>query len=305
MQKKTALSLLVILIILAGAAVWYWRYSPELSGFLGSSQPTVLNTVDYSCASGKSITAEYMQTSGATTTPAAGQPPTPTGSVKVTLSDGRTMTLPQTISADGARYGSDAFVFWSKGNGAFVTENNTQTYTDCVAVAPDPGGLPQAYSASDGSFSIRYPANFTVDPGYQYQEMGPTDAISGVKFTIDPAIATGTNLAADSYISVEQIPGAQSCTADEFLQLNPGDATSTLTDNGVEYSVASSTGAGAGNRYEEWVWAIPGSNPCIAVRYFIHYGVLENYPPGMVQQYNEAALVAQFDKIRRTLTIGQ
>ena len=65
------------------------------------------------------------------------------------------------------------------------------------------------------------------------------------------------------------------------------------------------TGAGAGNRYFETVYAISGSSPCFAVRYFIHYSVIENYPAGTVQQFNEPALVSQFDSIRRTLTIGQ
>jgi membrane-bound inhibitor of C-type lysozyme len=304
MQKRTGWAIVIILVIIIGAAVWYWRYSPELSGFLGSTQPTVLNTVDYSCASGKSITAQYMDTSAPTTT-AAGQPPVPTGSVKITLSDGRTMTLNQAVSADGARYGDDAFTFWSKGNGAFVTENGAQTFNDCVALAKDPGGLPQTYSATDGSFSLRYPAAFTVDSNYTYQELGPGKDISGVKFTIDPAIATGTNLGSDSYVSVEQLPSVQNCTADKFLDLGNAGPIMSVTDNGTTYSVASSTGAGAGNRYEEWVYAIPGTNPCIAVRYFIHYGVFENYPPGTVQRFDEASLLAQFDKIRRTLTIGQ
>ncbi len=318
MQKKSAWVIVIILVILIGAAVWYWRYSPALSGFLGANQLTLINTVDYSCAQGKSIEADLYQgpTAG---TPAPGQPLTPTGSAVVKLSDGRTMTLGQTISADGVRYsngnpqlaqgqpGAETFVFWSKGNTAQVLENNQQqTYTGCIMVANDPGDLPQTYSASDGSFSIRYPANFTVDSTYQYQEMGPGKNISGVKFTIDPTIATGTNLSSDSYISVEQIPGATSCTANKFLDLQGnGSPVSTTTDNGVEYSFASSTGAGAGNRYEEWVYAIPGSNPCMAVRYFIHYGVIQNYPPGAITQFDEAALLAQFDKIRRTLTIGQ
>lgn len=297
MSRKTGWIIVIIVVIVIGAAVWWGRYSPGLSGFLGANEPTVVNTVDYSCASGKSINAQYLQEG------------TSTGSVKLVLSDGRTMTLQQTIAADGARYsngGAETFVFWSKGNSAFVTENNAQTYTDCVAVAKDPGGLPQTYSAADGSFSIRYPQNFTVDSNYQYTEMGPGTAINGVKFTIDPAIATGTNLASDSYISVEQIPNASQCTADEFLDLQGnGSPVSTTTDDGVTYWVASSTGAGAGNRYEEWVYAIPGSNPCMAVRYFIHYGVLQNYPAGAVKQFDEASLLAQFDKIRRTLVVGQ
>lgn len=48
------------------------------------------------------------------------------------------MTLAQTISADGVRYANadESFVFWTKGNGAFVMEGNDQTYANCVEASP-------------------------------------------------------------------------------------------------------------------------------------------------------------------------
>jgi membrane-bound inhibitor of C-type lysozyme len=64
-----------------------------------------------------------------------GEPPIPSGSVKIVLSDGRTFDLPQTISADGSRYANsdESFIFWSKGDGALVLENNVEkNYTGCV-----------------------------------------------------------------------------------------------------------------------------------------------------------------------------
>ena len=44
------------------------------------------------------------------------------------------MTLPQTLSADGARYANadESIVFWSKGNGLTFTENGKETYLGCV-----------------------------------------------------------------------------------------------------------------------------------------------------------------------------
>jgi len=57
--------------------------------------------------------------------------------VDLELSDGRSMELPQVISGSGARYANqdESFVFWNKGNTAFVTEggDETMTYEDCVA----------------------------------------------------------------------------------------------------------------------------------------------------------------------------
>lgn len=153
------------------------------------------------------------------------------------------------------------------------------------------------------SYSIIYPSNFTIDPSYANTAVSPTKPIAGVKFKIPLTMATGTNLSADSYVSIEQLPRAKNCTADIYLAANVT-ATSEMV-NGVSYSLASSTEGAAGNRYEEIVYARAGSNPCTAVRYFIHSTTLENYPAGTVREYDRAALIAEFDKIRDSLTLSR
>ncbi|MHB8860545.1 MAG: MliC family protein [Minisyncoccota bacterium] len=298
MSTRLRIALIVLLVVVAGTALVLHRSSlkqPEI-------QP--IATAHYLCDAGKTLTASFYR-GAAPTTPAPGRPPVPTGSVALTLSDGRLMTLAQTISADGSRYANadESFVFWSKGNGALVLENNQQkSYVDCMAIASLPvgSGLSQVFATSSLGFSIRYPGGYTLDEAYQYQELGPGKDIPGVKFTIPASIALGTNLAADSYLSVEEIPQVQGCTAAFFLDHG---AAREVADGGMTYSVASTTGAGAGNRYEETVYALPDTNPCIAVRYFIHYGVIENYPPGMVRRFDRQAILDQFDAIRHTLTI--
>lgn len=66
-----------------------------------------------------------------------------TSAVELTLSDGRSMILPQSLSANlpnGAagemRYtNSDgSFVFWNSGNTAFIEESGQVVYSDCVAI---------------------------------------------------------------------------------------------------------------------------------------------------------------------------
>ena len=94
-------------------------------------------TVTYSCDKNKTITAAYLPETTILAT-RADMPPTPGGSVQLVLDDGRTMTLPQTISADGARFANtdDTFVFWNKGNGAMVLENGTSTtYMNCTSTS--------------------------------------------------------------------------------------------------------------------------------------------------------------------------
>lgn len=80
-------------------------------------------TVKYACADGKTIAATYYA-----------------GKVDLALDDGRTMSLPQTMSGSGIRYANadESFVFWSKGNNAFATEGDPDkpTYADCVGQGP-------------------------------------------------------------------------------------------------------------------------------------------------------------------------
>ncbi|HWP61382.1 MAG TPA: hypothetical protein VN495_02165, partial [Candidatus Paceibacterota bacterium] len=55
--------------------------------------------------------------------------------------------------------------------------------------------------------------------------------------------------------------------------------------------------------YEEDVYAISGSKPCTAVRYYIHSSDINNYPPGSVTPFDESALLSAFDSIRHSLTL--
>ena len=64
-----------------------------------------------------------------------GQPPVPSGSVKLVLSDGRSFDLAKTLSADGGRYANadESFVFWDKGDTALVLENGAEKdYKGCL-----------------------------------------------------------------------------------------------------------------------------------------------------------------------------
>lgn len=124
----------ILLIVAAGGTSSLPSTGSQSSTASGTAQTVV---ADYTCNGGKTINATYSNATSATTTG---------NSVQLVLSDGRQMTLRQTMSADGARYsngdplvakgqpGAETFVFWSKGNGAIVEENGTSSnYTNCVA----------------------------------------------------------------------------------------------------------------------------------------------------------------------------
>lgn len=103
------------------------------AGAAAAQAPSPVATVQYSCAEGKSLSAEFFD--GPTRTAPDGRP-IPGGRVILTLADGKKLTLPQTLSGSGIRYANEGetFVFWSKGETAFVEEGagQTVTYKDCV-----------------------------------------------------------------------------------------------------------------------------------------------------------------------------
>ncbi|WP_455381270.1 MliC family protein [Salinispira pacifica] len=266
-----------------------------LAGVLlsGCATAGVINRVTFACDGGGLIDAVFYRDR----------------QVRLTLPDGVVRTLPQTISADGARYAdpSESFVFWTRGNGAFVDRRSGgrsgATRTWCILVQSDPGGLPAIFEDSRFGFSLRYPDGWRVDRIYRYSGLGPGRTIKGVSFSVPPSLTTGTNLAPDTRLSVELLPDAVGDSASRFL---PAGATATsVTGDGTTYSVARLADAGAGNRYEETVYALPGTRPLLAVRYFIHYSVFENYPKGSVVRFDRQTLLATFDRIRRTLTVDE
>ena len=113
----------------AGSAEINWRCTGAVAP---TASTRLIQAVSYRCDGGKQIDARYYDGAAAPAR-APGQPPTPGGSVSLALSDGRRMTLPQTVAASGIRYASpdDAVVFWSKGDDAFLTEQGSATYADC------------------------------------------------------------------------------------------------------------------------------------------------------------------------------
>ncbi len=300
--KIIGIIIVVFIILLVGIGIWLYDKSNS-----NKNQEEVLkfiNQVTYLCKDNKRIIASFYE-KPVNTTPLPGEPPIPSGRVELALSDGRYLTLSQIISADGVRYANDdeSFVFWSKGNGALVLENNEQKdFQNCIRIVKNPGGLPNAYLDAERGFTLRYPADYLVDSNYKYEGLGPDKQIEGVKFTIPESMATGTNLSSyDTGVSIEVIPTVENCNANLFLGSNI--KAQTITDNDREYSFVSRTEGAAGNFYDEQVWAFSGTNYCIGVRYLIHYTNIENYPTGTISQFDKNALLEQFDKIRRSLIV--
>ena len=86
---------------------------------LPSLAETPVASSTFKCQGGKSIEATFYA-----------------NSVSLKLSDGRSLTVPQAMSASGARHANkdETIVFWNKGDTAFVTEgkDGKETYSGCA-----------------------------------------------------------------------------------------------------------------------------------------------------------------------------
>lgn len=157
------------------------------------------------------------------------------------------------------------------------------------------------YSNVQFGFSISYPNGWKVDTKHVYDALGPGKDIPEVAFVIPESMASGTNLSSDSYIAVEFMRAAPVCDFGRFLDYT--DKSFAMIDAGRRYSYAEVGEGAAGNYYEQRIYALTDSRPCVGVRTFIHSTNIGNYDPGTVREFDRAALLAQFDRIRRTLVL--
>jgi len=67
----------------------------------------------YACSGGTQLTAKFSPPNKAK------------GQVVLTFAEGRKVTLPQAMSADGGRYANKTMEFWIKGRDATLTRNGT------------------------------------------------------------------------------------------------------------------------------------------------------------------------------------
>ena len=106
MTRRSSITTFAVLAIAAAIAL------PALA-------ETPVATAIFKCQGGKSIDATFYA-----------------NSVDLKLSDGRSLTVPQAMSGSGARYANkdETFVFWNKGDTAFVTEgkDGKETYSGCA-----------------------------------------------------------------------------------------------------------------------------------------------------------------------------
>lgn len=151
--------------------------------------------------------------------------------------------------------------------------------------------------------TLIYPRGWRRDEQYVYNGLGPSKPLYGVSIDVPASLTRGTTLQANGTgIAILTLPAQSRCTAARFLATQR--IAHTLIEGGRRWSVAFAQEAGAGNRYLTRVFARKHGGRCVAVLYRIHATAAGNYPKGAVRPYDEHALLARFDRIRRSITFG-
>lgn len=239
-----------------------------------------------------------------------------TSSVALMLSDGRMFSLPQAVSASGARYeatttaGVDT-VFWNEGDDAFLTEGAKTTYQDCTAAkvaASDAPGY-ETYTSQEGTFSFAFPTDFSVAGsavgyGPNWSAPATTSGMVLAKIVVPQSYEAGTNFG-DAWFTVgtSADPSAVATCLDTLA--GPQSTSTVVTIGDTKFTELAFSGAGAGNRYDTTSYRAVKSGQCYAIEYTVHYGVFENYPKGAVKEFDEAKVTAALDEVARSFRFLQ
>ena len=230
-------------------------------------------------------------------------------SAQVTLSDGRSLLLPQGRAASGIRYEADGIALIGKGNDAFIEEQGITTYADCVVNAGAMTAVEgvQEFTDAAGTFSFSYPSAFTVSGGgaeYTTDWMQGSQALGLVlaKVTVPRSFMPQTNFS-EAYLTIGTSADPDAVTTcREAPEGVIGDRAET-TLNGTAYTRYRTSDAGAGNLYETTSYRVVQNDQCYVVAYTIHSTNIGNYPDDSgITEFDRARMVGALESIVRSLT---
>lgn len=282
---KTALIGIVLLILVALGVYFFGHKKAVTPGEAATGQ-----TVTYYCANNKTIDATFA-----------------TSSVALTLSDGRSLTLPQTISGSGIRYEASTTnsntVFGSEGDNGFLLENGKATFDMCTAATVEQSDAPgyETYTDPSKTFTFAFPSNFSVtgtNPGFNPGWSAPatTSGMVLAKVVASKDLQPNTNFVEAWFtVGASSDPSAVATCYDTLSGTKS--TTTPVTIGGTQFKKLEFTGVGAGNIYDTTSYRTVRGNECYAIEYTIHSANIQNYPKGSVQPFDEAKVTAALEEI--------
>lgn len=167
----------------------------------------------------------------------------------------------------------------------------------------------ETYTSKDPAFSIQYPKDTDVQTNYVDPLAPEYLRVSGVNFVLPKKLSVGSTVV---YAAVA-VEYAKTDACDAQLFLPAATTTRSVTKGGREYSVASILYADSSRASQERVFALPDSNPCIAVHTTLQLDprAVNNPDAPLSQQKTAAAtgdagkwaVLATFDSMLQSLSI--
>lgn len=227
--------------------------------------------------------------------------------VFLSLKDGRTLTLPQTISGSGIRYELGTTTFVGKGDNALLTEDKIDTYTKCVTGIQKTKGETNTYTDTSKTFSFSYPREFNLhggDFGYT-QDWGAQISTMGLLFTVVEIPQTffqKTNFG-DAKFTIgtssdpEAIKNCLLATNGAVLSKDK------VTINGLGFTKITLNDAGAGNYYENTNYRTLKNDQCYSIGYTIHSMNISNYSPDQgIKGFDKAKITSILEGLVQSFT---
>lgn len=180
----------------------------------------------------------------------------------------------------------------------------TQTATSTVQTMPTiiPGTPSVQYQDPHYGFTIYYPSTATLETagfdGYLLTTKTPV-----IGFVLDPSMFQGTNLVeAGVYVGATTSPAVVAqCTARSSAIETM--ASSTVSLGGTPFAVFTSTGAGAGNTYQETIYRSNVNGTCYEIAEMLHAGNIANYPKNSVTAYDQAEYQGILDAMAKSFSL--
>lgn len=289
-KNKTLLISILSTLVLLGGVYGLLYVLPTQNASDVENDPAMLG-VHYFCSDAKTLSAVYEEKK-----------------VTVTFDSGRTISLPMAVSGSGVRYEvqdeitAENIVFWSKGDSAFVTENEITIYEDCISgdVLKIGGGL--TFTATSNKFAVTYPEDAFLSGGgigftNSWMNMSTSSGLVLAKITLPKSSYPMTNFSegvftigtsADASALVECATGKKSDAA-------KGES---VTIEGIPYTKFVFVDAGAGNFYETTSYRMVMQGQCYALEYTIHTTNIGNYSPEQgIKEYDSQKVHDIFEKM--------
>ena len=244
---------------------------------------TTTNSVNYYCKEGE-LKVDFINNKNSTST------------VKITFSNGSSISLPQTISASGMHYELGSTTFVGKGDNAILTQDGIDTYTSCITGDLKINNENSTFTDTSKTFSISFPNEFILfggEIGYSqnWAQQSTSTGLLLVNISTPENYMPKTNFSDAKFtVGVSTDPDAiKNC-----LTYNLGNLiTSTKVKiGGNEFTKINFSDAGAGNFYDTTSYRILHNDSCYAIEYTIHSTNIGNYSPDQG--------ITEFDKTKIT-----